>query len=47
LAQFAGRFLNRTDLQMAAATMTVLPLILAFLLMQRRFIEGMATTGMK
>lgn len=47
LAQFAGRFLNRTDLQMAAATMTVLPLLIVFLLMQKRFIEGMATTGMK
>ncbi|QIG43379.1 carbohydrate ABC transporter permease [Nocardioides anomalus] len=47
LAQFAGRFLNRTDLQMAAATMTVLPLLIAFLFMQKRFIEGLATTGMK
>ena len=47
LAQFAGRFLNRTELQMAAATMTVLPLLIAFLFMQKRFIEGMATTGMK
>ncbi|RYB88671.1 carbohydrate ABC transporter permease [Nocardioides glacieisoli] len=47
LAQFAGRFLNRTDLQMAAATMTVVPLLIVFLLMQKRFIEGMATTGMK
>lgn len=47
LAQFAGRFLDRTDLQMAASTLTVLPLLIAFLLMQRRFIEGMATTGMK
>jgi len=47
LAQFAGRFVDRTDLQMAAATMTVLPLLIAFLFMQKRFIEGMATTGMK
>jgi multiple sugar transport system permease protein len=47
LAQFAGRFVDRTDLQMAAATMTVLPLLVAFLFMQKRFIEGMATTGMK
>lgn len=47
LAQFAGRFLTRTDLQMAAATMTVLPLLIVFLFMQRRFIEGMATTGLK
>lgn len=47
LAQFAGRFLDRTELQMAAATMTVLPLLIAFLIMQKRFIEGLATTGMK
>ncbi len=47
LAQFAGRFVNRTDLQMAAATLTVLPLLIAFLIMQKRFIEGMATSGMK
>lgn len=47
LAQFAGRFVDRTDLQMAAATLTVLPLLIAFLIMQKRFIEGMATTGMK
>jgi multiple sugar transport system permease protein len=47
LAQFAGRYVDRTDLQMAAATMTVLPLLIVFLLMQKRFIEGMATTGMK
>jgi multiple sugar transport system permease protein len=47
LAQFAGRYVDRTDLQMAAATMTVLPLLIVFLFMQKRFIEGMATTGMK
>lgn len=47
LAQFAGRYVDRTDLQMAAATMTVLPILIAFLFMQKRFIEGMATTGMK
>lgn len=47
LAQFAGRYVDRTDLQMAAATMTVLPILIAFLLMQKRFIEGVATTGMK
>jgi multiple sugar transport system permease protein len=47
LSQFAGKYLNRIDLQMAASTLTVLPLLVAFLLMQRRFIEGMATSGMK
>jgi multiple sugar transport system permease protein len=47
LAQFAGRFLDRTDLQMAASTLTVLPLHEEERDQQRRFIEGMATTGMK
>jgi len=47
LAQFSGRFITRVDLQMAASTLTVLPLLIVFLLMQRRFIEGMATAGMK
>ena len=47
LGQFAGRFLTRVDLQMAASTLTVLPLLLVFLFMQRRFIEGIATTGGK
>lgn len=32
---------------MAAATIAILPLILAFLLAQRRFIEGITFTGMK
>jgi multiple sugar transport system permease protein len=47
LAQFSGRFISRVDLQMAASTLTVLPLLVVFLFMQRRFIEGMATSGMK
>ena len=47
LAQFAGKFLNRVDLQMAASTLTVLPLLIAFLMMQKRFIEGIALSGMK
>ncbi len=47
LAQFSGRFITRVDLQMAASTLTVLPLLIVFLLMQRRFIEGLATSGLK
>jgi multiple sugar transport system permease protein len=47
LSQFAGKFLTRVDLQMAASTLTVLPLLAVFLVMQRRFIEGIATTGGK
>jgi multiple sugar transport system permease protein len=47
LAQFAGRYVTRVDLQMAAATLTILPLLIVFLFMQRRFVEGMATAGLK
>lgn len=32
---------------MAAAVLMTLPLVLAFLLAQRRFVEGIATTGLK
>ena len=32
---------------MATATVIVIPLVAAFLLAQRRFIEGIALTGMK
>ncbi|MEO6571894.1 MAG: carbohydrate ABC transporter permease [Ilumatobacteraceae bacterium] len=47
LAQFSGRFVTRVDLQMAASALTIIPLLVVFLAMQRRFIEGMATAGMK
>jgi multiple sugar transport system permease protein len=32
---------------MAAATVTILPLVAAFLIAQRRFIEGITFSGMK
>jgi len=32
---------------MAATTVIVLPLVIVFLLAQRRFIEGITMTGMK
>jgi multiple sugar transport system permease protein len=47
LSKFSGRYLTRYDLTMAAASVTVLPLLLFFLLMQRRFIEGITLTGLK
>lgn len=34
-------------LQMAAATMVLIPIIVMFLFSQRYFIEGIATSGMK
>jgi len=34
-------------LVMAGATMSLLPVVLMFLLIQKRFVEGIATTGVK
>jgi multiple sugar transport system permease protein len=47
LALFSGRYLQRFDLQMAAATIAVLPMVLAFFVLQRRFVEGFTLTGLK
>lgn len=47
LAMFAGRYLERFDLEMAAATIAILPMALAFFLLQRRFVEGITLTGLK
>ena len=47
LALFSGRYLQRFDLQMAAATIAVLPMVLAFFVLQRRFVEGITLTGLK
>jgi multiple sugar transport system permease protein len=47
LAMFSGRQISHTELQMAASTITVLPMVLTFLVLQRKFIEGVALTGMK
>jgi multiple sugar transport system permease protein len=33
--------------QLAAATMTVLPMLIVFVLAQRQFVEGLAQTGLK
>jgi multiple sugar transport system permease protein len=32
---------------MAGATVVVVPIVIVFLILQRRFIEGIATTGIK
>jgi len=47
LALFTGEHVVQYGLVMAGATMAMLPMIVAFLLVQRRFIEGIATTGIK
>lgn len=47
LAQFSGRFLERIELQMAASTIAILPMVFAFFVLQRRFVEGITLTGLK
>lgn len=47
LSLFVGRYESRFDLQMAAATITVLPMVLVFFVLQKRFIEGVTLTGLK
>lgn len=43
----SGTYVDSWPVQMAAATIITLPIILVFLVFQRRFIEGLTLTGMK
>ena len=47
LALFKGQHSTDYGLLMAGAILALLPMIVAFVLVQRRFIAGIATTGMK
>lgn len=47
LAQFRGAMTTRWDLQMAAASLMVLPVIILFFFAQRHFIKGIVMTGLK
>lgn len=47
VASFVGEFATDYPLMMAAACISILPLILMFVLLQRYFIQGIALTGMK
>jgi multiple sugar transport system permease protein len=47
LAQFMGQHVVEYGLLMAASVLALLPVIVFFLLIQRRFVEGVATTGIK
>ncbi|MDX6228797.1 MAG: multiple sugar transport system permease protein [Frankiales bacterium] len=47
LAQFSGTHVVQYGLLMAGATMAMLPMLAAFLVIQRKFIQGIATTGFK
>lgn len=47
VARLQGQFVTKYNLLMAAGVLAMLPMLVVFLILQRRFIEGVATTGMK
>jgi len=47
LAMFQGQYGIFWTLLMAASTIAIAPAVLAFLLAQRRFVEGITTTGLR
>lgn len=47
LQQFQGMYNAQWNLMMAAATIVVLPMIILYLIGQKYFIEGIATSGIK
>lgn len=47
LAEFQEQFTNSWSLMMAAVVITTLPVVLLFLIGQRQFIRGIASSGMK
>ncbi len=47
LSQLRGRFGSDVATMAAGATVSVLPVLIVYLLAQRRFIEGITMTGMK
>ncbi|MEO8497424.1 MAG: carbohydrate ABC transporter permease [Planctomycetota bacterium] len=47
LEQFVSSYSDQTHLLLAAATLFTLPIVILFLLTQRTFLQGIATTGLK
>jgi multiple sugar transport system permease protein len=47
LALFMGQHVTEYGLLMAGSVLALLPMVVAFLLIQRSFVEGIATTGLK
>lgn len=47
LAEFQEQFTNDWSLMMAAVTIATIPVLILFLIGQRQFIRGIATTGIK
>jgi multiple sugar transport system permease protein len=47
LVEFIGEFFVEYDLYTAAAVMTIIPVLVIYLILQRFIIEGIATQGLK
>ncbi|SDS23869.1 carbohydrate ABC transporter permease [Microlunatus soli] len=47
LAQFSGEYFSTTNLLMAASTITVIPVLVVFVLAQKYFVQGVASSGLK
>lgn len=47
LSQFSGMLTSEWQLMMAASAVVILPVLVVFLLGQKYFVEGIATTGLK
>jgi len=47
LALFKGQHVTEYGVLMAGSIIALLPMVVAFLMVQRRFVEGIATTGIK
>lgn len=46
-AKFGEQYLIRYNLQLTAATLITMPVLLVFLLMQRHIVRGIALTGLR
>jgi multiple sugar transport system permease protein len=47
LALYHGQFFTQTNVLMAAATVTIIPVLILFIFLQRYFIQGITLTGVK
>lgn len=47
LAQFSGQYFSTTSLLMAASSITIIPVLAVYVLAQKYFVQGIATSGIK
>ena len=47
LAQFSGEYFSTTSLLMAASTITIVPVLIVYVLAQKYFVQGIASSGLK